>query len=137
MRRQNKGEITMISDKSKKEFEIIYRLEPNLIYTSKGLNAKPNDLIENNLNLHLANPLDIPIFFHDVKHRIYSVALTEDGNKALFGSDDGAVRVWDLVENKLLFESRDHRELVSSIAVTGNGEMAVSGSWDETALVIG
>jgi WD40 repeat protein len=119
----------MTSGDRRKKLEILYGLDPNVIYISK------EEKINNTLYLHLANPTDMPMVFKDVKSRIYAVALTEDGKNALSGSDDGAVKVWDLVRDKLLFEFREHQELVSSVAVTPDGSKAVSGSWDETVKV--
>ena len=58
-----------------------------------------------------------------------ALALTSDGRWAVSGSDDGAVRLWDLQGQ----ESRElgrHGSWVRSVALTSDGRWAVSGSDD-------
>jgi len=139
----------MISEERQKKFELICNLEPNVVYITKGANKE----IKNRIHLHIANPSNKPVMYRDAVSKIYAVAITEDGKKAVSGSEDGAIKVWDLTEKKKwewelwpviehcvldltekkkLFEFRDHKELVSSIAITPDGSKAVSASWDDT-----
>ena len=61
---------------------------------------------------------------------INAVAVTLDGKKAISGSTDKTVRVWDLETGKLLKTLLGHNESITSVAVTSDGKKAISGSHD-------
>ena len=60
------------------------------------------------------------------------VTITSDGSKALSGSYDESLRVWDLNSSAYLKQdrSRGHLECVTDIAVTRDGSRCVSASRD-------
>ncbi|MCM8595659.1 NB-ARC domain-containing protein [Accumulibacter sp.] len=70
---------------------------------------------------------------HDDK--VSSVAITADGRRAVSGSEDNTVRVWDLDTGQCLrtLNAADH--FVGSVAVTPDGRRAVSSSDDNTLCV--
>jgi WD40 repeat protein len=63
---------------------------------------------------------------------VRSVALTPDGKRALSGSDDGTVRVWDLGERRELRRLAGHTAAVMGVAMSADGRLAISGGWDGT-----
>ncbi|MBM3495619.1 MAG: WD40 repeat domain-containing protein, partial [Armatimonadetes bacterium] len=67
--------------------------------------------------------------------RVMSVALTADGKRAVSGSDDNTLRVWDLETGKTLRTLEGHTGWVMSVALTADGKRAVSGSDDKTLRV--
>jgi WD40 repeat protein len=67
--------------------------------------------------------------------RVRTVAVTPDGTRAVSGSDDKTLRVWDLETGKSLCEFKGHTGEVMAVAVTSDGRRVVSGSLDRTLLV--
>jgi len=67
--------------------------------------------------------------------RVRSVALTPNGQRAISGSDDGTVKVWDLRRGVLERTLTGHTDWVRAVAVLGNGERVVSASDDRTLRV--
>ena len=63
---------------------------------------------------------------------VTSVCFTDDGAKAISGSDDKTVRVWDMKDGKLLSTLTGHEAAVRSVAVMPGGRWAISGSSDRT-----
>jgi len=61
---------------------------------------------------------------------VWSVAVTADGTRAVSGSDDGTVRVWDLAAGRQQAELTGDDDWVRSVAVTADGTRAVSGGGD-------
>ncbi len=61
-----------------------------------------------------------------------SVSVTPDGRRAVSGSRDTTVRVWDLERGVCVHSLEGHGERVNSVSVTPDGRRAVSGSWDTT-----
>ena len=85
-----------------------------------------------------ANPLEQILADH--ADQVRSVAVTPDGTRAVSGSSDGSVRVWDLTAAREQAVLTGHTDWVRSVAVTADGTRAVSGSddgsvrvWDLTA----
>jgi WD40 repeat protein len=69
------------------------------------------------------------------KSRVMSVSVIPDGRRAVSGSEDKTLRVWDLESGKCLRSLQGHTEVVSSVSVTPDGRRAVSGSEDTTLRV--
>ena len=63
---------------------------------------------------------------------VNSVALTPDGRRALSGSKDKTLRLWDLDTGACLKTLEGHTDWVHSVALTPDGRRALSGSGDKT-----
>jgi len=59
---------------------------------------------------------------------VNAVALTPDGRRAVSGSGDNTVRVWDLETGECLKTLEGHTQGVNAVALTPDGRRAVSGS---------
>jgi WD40 repeat protein/serine/threonine protein kinase len=66
---------------------------------------------------------------------VLCLAVSADGGRALSGSMDGTVRLWDLGTRQLLATFEGHESTVSAVAFSADGRRAVSGSWDRTLKV--
>ena len=55
-----------------------------------------------------------------------------DGRRALSGSDDRTLRLWDLETGAELRRFEGHEGWVTSVTVLADGRRALSGSWDKT-----
>jgi WD40 repeat protein len=64
---------------------------------------------------------------------VWSIALSPDGKKVVSGSDDGAVRLWDIDTCKVVKKWTGHTEAVSSVCWSRDGRRVLSGSDDGTA----
>ena len=69
-----------------------------------------------------------------VGHRsgVSAVAFLPDGRRALSGSDDNTLRLWDLETGETLRTLEGHTHWVSAVAVLADGRRALSGSDDHT-----
>ncbi|NEP45495.1 MAG: hypothetical protein F6K35_42280, partial [Okeania sp. SIO2H7] len=63
---------------------------------------------------------------------VTAVALTPDGTKAVSGSRDKTLKIWDLATGKELATLTGHTYKVTAVALTPDGTKAVSGSEDKT-----
>jgi small GTP-binding protein len=63
---------------------------------------------------------------------VWGVAVAADGSRAMSGSADGAVRVWDLQDRKLVARLEGHSGWVNAISMTPDGRLACSGGEDGT-----
>jgi WD40 repeat protein len=63
---------------------------------------------------------------------IEAVAVLADGSRALSGSSDKTLRLWDLATGETLRTLEGHTHSVSAVAVLADGSRAVSGSYDNT-----
>ena len=63
---------------------------------------------------------------------VSSVALSADGRRALSGSRDQTVRLWDTATGQELKHFEGHTEPVNSVAFSADGRRALSGSLDKT-----
>jgi WD40 repeat protein len=66
---------------------------------------------------------------------IRTVAITADSRRAVSGSDDGTIKVWDLEMGVEECTLAGHARAVTTVAVTADGRWAVSGSFDGTVKV--
>lgn len=66
---------------------------------------------------------------------VLCLAVSADGGRALSGSMDGTVRMWDLGTRQLMAVFEGHESTVSAVAFTADGRRGVSGSWDRTVRV--
>jgi len=63
---------------------------------------------------------------------VNSVAFDSDGKRALSGSDDGIVRLWDLAKGQQIRTFRGHADAVTSVCFSPDGTQFLSGSNDKT-----
>jgi GTPase SAR1 family protein len=68
-------------------------------------------------------------------HSVLAVAITEDGRRAVSGSQDNTVRVWDVETGRCLAILEGHTAKVLGVAITTDGRRAISGSGDRTVRV--
>ncbi len=66
---------------------------------------------------------------------ITSVSLSRDGRRALSGSFDKTVRLWDLETGKELQLFKGHEDVVGAVALSRDGKQALSGGQDKNVLL--
>ena len=66
---------------------------------------------------------------------VQSVSITPDGRRAVSGSVDKTVRLWDIESGECLRILEGHYEKVSCVSITPDGRRAVSGSHDNSLRV--
>jgi hypothetical protein len=64
--------------------------------------------------------------------RVTALALCHTGARAVTGHEDGAARVWDLSEGKLLRVFRALDGDLGAVALSGDGTLVAFGGWDGT-----
>src|SRR5207244_9858701 len=64
---------------------------------------------------------------------VWAVALSQDGRRALSGSKDATVRLWDVETGAQLACFEGHEAEVVSVAFSADGRRALSGSIDKTS----
>ncbi|MGZ7135940.1 MAG: P-loop domain-containing protein, partial [Methanobacterium sp.] len=69
------------------------------------------------------------------KTTVRSVSITYDGKKAISGSRDKTLRLWDLKTGKCLKTLKGHTEPLYDVSMTPDGKKALSGSSDNTIRV--
>jgi WD40 repeat protein len=67
--------------------------------------------------------------------QVSCVSMTPDGSRAVSGSDDNTLRVWDLENGKCLCTLEGHSWNVNSVNITAEGNRVVSGSSDRSIRV--
>ena len=75
------------------------------------------------------------ITFTETGNGIGAVTFSADGCRALTGSRDGIVRLWDLETGKLLHRLRGHKRYVRAAAISRDGKRALTGSVDKSVLL--
>src|SRR6185436_6461468 len=60
--------------------------------------------------------------------RVNAVAISADGRLAISGSNDRTLRLWDLVEFRLLKTFVGHTDCINAVAITPDGRIAASGA---------
>ena len=63
---------------------------------------------------------------------VTSIAFSADGRKALSGSLDDTLKLWNLASGKLIRTFKGHSSAVYSVAFSPDGRKALSGSYDST-----
>ena len=63
---------------------------------------------------------------------VWSVAISADGLRALSGSDDNTLKLWDIETGKEIRTFTGHTNGVISVAISSDGRRALSGSGDNT-----
>ncbi|KAJ6626160.1 WD40-repeat-containing domain protein [Mycena sp. CBHHK59/15] len=67
--------------------------------------------------------------------QVTSVAFSQDGNRVVSGSTDGAVRIWNATTGEVEAELTGHAGSVQSVAFSEDGSRVVSGSDDGTVWI--
>jgi WD40 repeat protein len=65
------------------------------------------------------------------RHRrdVSALAVSRDGLRALTGSDDKTLKLWDVTSGKSMASLRGHEDRVSAVDLAASGDLAVSGDW--------
>jgi WD40 repeat protein len=66
---------------------------------------------------------------------VFDVAMTPDGRRAVTGSVDTLVKVWDVKSGGESRTLRGHTDAVTAVAITPDGRLVISASQDETLKV--
>jgi len=61
----------------------------------------------------------------------YGAALSADGRRFAAGADDGLITIWDVVSRQEVATLRGHKERVTQMAFTPDGDYLVSASRDQ------
>jgi WD40 repeat protein len=70
--------------------------------------------------------------FEGHTNRVWAVTVLPDGQRALSGSLDGTVKLWDLATGAVLQTFAGHTHAVTAVTILADGQRAVSGSADCT-----
>jgi WD40 repeat protein len=60
----------------------------------------------------------------------HALAFSLDGLKAISGSSDGEIKIWDLRKNKLSRAFIGHKQWIEAVSITTDGKLAISASHD-------
>jgi WD40 repeat protein len=63
---------------------------------------------------------------------VKAVAFSSDGKFALSGSDDGALKLWEVSSGREIWTLNGHASSVEAVAFSPDGKLALSGSYDKT-----
>ena len=64
----------------------------------------------------------------DTRGRVYSVALSPDGQWAVSGGNDRTIRIWDVKKGKEVGQLVGHANAVIAVAFSPDGQRVLSGS---------
>src|SRR5205823_5177943 len=64
---------------------------------------------------------------------VESVCLSADGSRALSGSRDGTMRLWDVESEVCVRIYEGHDEAVNAVCLNNDGRLALSGGQDKSA----
>jgi len=64
--------------------------------------------------------------------RVNAIVFSADGRTLASGSNDHAVKLWDVAGGKAIRTLQGHTDLVSSVAFSPDGRILASGSRDRT-----
>jgi WD40 repeat protein len=67
--------------------------------------------------------------------RIWSVALSPDGNTAAVAGDHPYIRLWDLEKLTIKKELQGHSQAAVALAFSARGDRLLSGGWDNSAII--
>lgn len=73
--------------------------------------------------------------FREQEKTVYALEFTGDGKSLVSGGGDGSVRRWDLKGNTV-WTKNPHTNYVRSVAISPDGTVVASGSWDGTVKVL-
>src|SRR5205823_1669501 len=98
---------------------------------------KPQDAEAQEVRAFLDERLAVPLTevhaFRDHQGWVRGVAVSPDGRRALSGSDDRTLVLWDFDGRRVARTFAGHRAAVMGVAFSSDGRTALSGSWDGTA----
>jgi serine/threonine protein kinase len=66
---------------------------------------------------------------------LWSLAISQDGNNLAMGNDDGTVKFWDILGDKVLWTLPAHKAPVWALALSPNGDLLATGSDDGRAIL--
>jgi WD40 repeat protein len=66
---------------------------------------------------------------------VTAVAISPDGKRALSGSHDGTLKIWDLITGEVIQTLEEHSDEVSAVAISPDGKRALSGSEDGSLII--
>ena len=66
------------------------------------------------------------------KDKVSSVCITPDGKRAVSGSRDATLRLWDFESGRCIKTLEGHTDEVESVSITPDGKLAVSASSDKS-----
>ena len=104
---------------------ILKRKEQTFPYS---VTVRRREIVE--LNIARLDPF-VPLW---VRHTspVRGVAFSPDGKKVASGSEDNAVRLWDVSNGQCIWVGKEHKGRVYSVAFSPDGRWVVSGSGDYT-----
>jgi len=102
---------------------------------AKLLAACRAPIIENSINPDQTADIRPTWELKDHTGYVERVAMTSDGLRAISGSADNTVRVWDLEMGHCILTLTGHAGVVYGVAISEDGRLAVSGSVDATVKV--
>lgn len=105
---------------------VVYQAEKIIKKTSKKLVLRHKNQLQD-------SSLIITLKGH--KSTVNAVAITPDGKKAISGSNDHTIRVWDLENSVLLNTLKGHTDTIGTVAITPDGKIGISGSDDKSVRI--